>query len=79
MHIYRAGLSFAVTFLAAWLGARHADACTTFVHMVDGKVAIGRNYDWDMGQGLVIVNKRGVAKQAIPIGTGDRPLRWRSQ
>lgn len=63
----------------ALVEAHPADACTTFVRETDGKIAIGRNYDWDMGQGLVMVNKRGVGKQALSVGPGDRPLRWRSK
>ena len=32
-----------------------------------------------MGQGLVIVNKRGVAKQSLPAKPGDKPARWLSR
>ncbi len=52
-----------------------AAACTTFLldHVV------GKSYDWGMGQGLVLVNKRGVAKQALPMKQGDKPARWVSK
>ena len=53
--------------------------CTTFLlGSGDGRV-VGKSYDWDMGQGLLIANKRGVAKQSLPLGPGDQPLRWVSQ
>jgi hypothetical protein len=41
-----------------------------------GERVIGKSYDWHMGQGLVIVNKRGVAKQSLPAKPGDRPAKW---
>jgi choloylglycine hydrolase len=40
---------------------------------------VGKSYDWYMGQGLVIVNKRGVAKQSLPAKPGDRAARWVSR
>src|SRR4051812_39196688 len=53
--------------------ARPAHACTTFMLQRGGERVVGKSYDWYMGQGLVIVNKRGVAKQALPAKPGDRP------
>jgi penicillin V acylase-like amidase (Ntn superfamily) len=49
--------------------------CTTF--LLGG--VVGKSYDWGMGQGLVLVNKRGVAKQALPMKPGDKPARWVSK
>lgn len=37
-------------------------ACTTFCLKKNGEVLFGKNYDWMVGDGLVFVNKRGVAK-----------------
>src|SRR5215510_4345158 len=37
-------------------------ACTTFCLKRKGEVLFGKNYDWMIGDGLVFVNKRGVAK-----------------
>lgn len=51
-------------------------ACTTFCFLQDGAPVFGKNYDWNVADGLVIVNKRGVAKQAL--AQGD-PLRWTSR
>jgi choloylglycine hydrolase len=51
-------------------------ACTTFLLGNDPGRVVGKSYDWHMGQALVMANKRGVAKQAIPLGPHDQPLRW---
>ena len=71
-----AGVSFAVVLAAA---ARPADACTTFLLERGAERVVGKSYDWHMGQGLVMVNKRGVAKQSLPGKPGDRPARWVSR
>ena len=44
-----------------------------------GERVIGKSYDWHMGQGLVMVNKRGVAKQSLPAKPGDVPRSWLSR
>ena len=58
---------------------RPADACTTFMLSRGGEHVVGKSYDWFMGQGLVIVNKRGVAKQSLPAKPGDRAAQWVSR
>jgi choloylglycine hydrolase len=63
------------TMLAGWGVAR---ACSTFV-MEDGTGRVfGKNYDWDVADGLVIVNKRGMAKRALTEGTG-KAAEWVSR
>jgi penicillin V acylase-like amidase (Ntn superfamily) len=50
-----------VTLIAALLCCalpRPADACTTFMLERGGERVVGKSYDWYMGQGLLIVNKR---------------------
>ncbi|HUS66216.1 MAG TPA: hypothetical protein VMZ28_16800 [Kofleriaceae bacterium] len=54
-------------------------ACTTFLLEGPSFRVVGKSYDWDMGQGLVMVNKRGMAKQALPMVKGDKPARWVSK
>ncbi len=49
--------------------------CTTF--LMDGPV-IGKSYDWHMGDGLVVINKRGVAKRALVLSGQDEPATWTS-
>ena len=56
-------------------GAR-ADACTTFCYQRDGAIVFGKNYDWNVEDGLVIVNKRGMNKTAL---TEENPAQWTSQ
>ncbi|MBW2733721.1 MAG: hypothetical protein JRH20_15140 [Deltaproteobacteria bacterium] len=50
-----------------------AIACTTFL-MSDGtKVMVGKSYDWDIGAGLALTNKRGVEKTALVLSLNDTP------
>lgn len=55
-----------------------ASACTT-VHMTSNGSAMGKSYDWDIGYGLVVINKRGVSKVAMPTTPGDTAVTWTSQ
>ena len=57
-------------------------ACTTFQLIHEGQVFVGKNYDWMVEDGLIIVNKRGVSKTAYQ-STGDNtglgtPATWTS-
>lgn len=51
-------------------------ACTTFCLRDGERILFGKNYDWEVGEGLLVVNQRGVAKQA---DTGERLARWVSR
>lgn len=44
--------------------------CTTFGLARDGRSLFGQNYDWMVADGLVLVNKRGLAKGCVETGTG---------
>lgn len=50
----------------AWCGTSSispsASACTTFCLSRGGEVVFGRNYDFEIGDGMLVVNKRGVVK-----------------
>jgi hypothetical protein len=61
------------------LAAGRADACTTFELEGAGGRVVGKCYDWHLGHGLVVVNKRGVAKRAITLDPRNRPAEWRSK
>jgi choloylglycine hydrolase len=50
--------------------------CTTFCMRSGAEILVGKNYDWDIGDGHVIVNKRGVAKTSM---AGQDPARWVSR
>ncbi|HYI13131.1 MAG TPA: linear amide C-N hydrolase [Thermoanaerobaculia bacterium] len=53
------------------LGASAADACTTFCT----RGLFGRNYDFETGTGMVMVNKRGLAKTS----QRAQPASWTSR
>ena len=65
-------------FLVLTFSVNSVFGCTTFCLKTKDRVLFGRNYDWDIGDGLIFVNKRGVAKIA---GGGDNPhpARWVSR
>jgi len=52
-----------------------AGACTVMQMKIGGRWIVARNHDWVSGGGLVIVNPRGISKQAI---SPNNPLRWTS-
>jgi penicillin V acylase-like amidase (Ntn superfamily) len=72
---YVAAVSAAL--LACFLVSRPL-ACTTFCLKSRGEVLFGGNYDWDIGDGLVFVNKRGVAKTAADVDSPN-PAKWVSR
>ena len=41
------------------------NTCTTFSLESEGQQFMGKNYDWHLERGLVMVNKRGVSKTAL--------------
>lgn len=53
-------------------------ACTTFLLSRDGKHYFGRNYDWITGNGVVMVNARGLQKESLK-AEKDVPLNWVSR
>jgi penicillin V acylase-like amidase (Ntn superfamily) len=50
--------------------------CTTFCFQVRGDWIFGRNYDWNIEDCMITVNKRGVLKTAF---TRDNPATWTSR
>jgi len=46
--------------------------CTTFCMTVDGRVVFGANYDWDVRNGMIMVNKRSVSRESLT----QRPATW---
>ncbi len=57
------------------LVAVDAHPCTTFCMNVDGRVVFGANYDWDIRNGLIMVNKRYVSRESLTL----RPAYWVSR
>lgn len=62
---------------ASWI-AREAQACTTFCLHKGPRALFGKNYDWSVPDGLLVVNKRGVEKIAL-LPPSERPARWVSK
>lgn len=56
-----------------------AKACTTFLKEGGGHLLVGKSYDWHIGQGMVVANKRGVKKLAVRFKATDRPAQWVSR
>jgi hypothetical protein len=57
---------------------RPMGACTAFVIRGGGAVLLAKNLDWPVGEGLIFVNKRGVAKKAFGVG-GSAARDWTSK
>lgn len=53
-----------------------ARACSAFYLTQAGRQVVGQNYDWHVGVGHVIVNKKGLAKAAFVV---ERPATWTSR
>jgi penicillin V acylase-like amidase (Ntn superfamily) len=66
----------AAALLLVCLAVNSVLACTTFCLKDRGEVLFGKNYDWMIGDGLVFVNKRGVAKTAAE---ETNPAKWVSK
>lgn len=63
---------------AAWPG--RADACTTFCMDTPHGPVFGANLDLFIpGDGLVFINRRGVAKEGFQAGTTGRKAKWISK
>jgi len=68
---------FSVLFLLSFPFTQ-ARACTTFCLVGKGEVLFGANYDWNIGDGLIFVNKHGVVKTA-QVGDSSKPAKWVSK
>jgi penicillin V acylase-like amidase (Ntn superfamily) len=70
--------SLAVTIALLWLGvAPAAIACTTFCLLSEGRIVLGKNYDWYVVAGSLIVNKRNTERFAYPLN--DSGAKWISK
>ena len=56
-------------------------SCTTFSLVKDNQSIVGKNYDWHLEDGLIIINKRGVYKKAMQGSQkgSDRYATWTSK
>ncbi|RPI19592.1 MAG: linear amide C-N hydrolase [Ignavibacteriae bacterium] len=55
-----------------------AYACTTFCINTDNELVFGKNYDWMISYGLVIVNKKDVVKRSM-VGPNSIAAEWTSK
>ena len=62
--------------LGILLLAAAALSCTSFYIYTGDEAVVGKSFDWSVCDGLVVVNKRGIAKEAL-VGD-DNPARWTS-
>lgn len=62
-----------VIVLAALVAVAAANACTTFLLQDSTGTVFGRNYDWSLADGYLIVNKRQMAKTGL---AAANPARW---
>ncbi len=60
----------------ALVATQTARACTAFLQ--DGLFA-GKNLDWHINDGLLIANKRGIAKQALLLNPAEKAAEWVSK
>jgi len=67
------GCAFAVL-----LSGAPADACTSMLIKHKTGALMAKNYDWDVADGLLVVNPRGLAKTAL-VPDGAKPVRWTSR
>ena len=58
------------------LAVQTANACTAFLQE---DLLAGKNYDWHLDQGLLIVNKSGIAKRAMMLNPTENAAEWVSE
>lgn len=77
----RFSLLFVLCALFVCFACQTGQACTSFSFDQNGRPIFGKNYDWHLERGLVIINKRGVSKTALEDRTKDfGPFaRWTSK
>jgi choloylglycine hydrolase len=74
----RAFLCVVFVALSVGFAAPPADGCTTFLLNDGVRFVFGKNYDWMIRSGMLVVNQRGVAKISIA-DQGGNPARWVSR
>lgn len=73
-------LCLIICILAAFVAPQTSQACTAFFLDGGGQRLLGKNFDWYVGDGFVVVNKRHVKKAAIIAAVGDQPMvSWTSK
>jgi len=66
--------------IIACLVPQETQSCTSFCFETEDELLFGRSFDWHVGNGLVIVNKRNVSKSAWIGALSDSPVAaWTSK
>jgi choloylglycine hydrolase len=72
-------LFVAVIFLTVFFSAAQpGEACSTFQLQHGKHLVVGKNFDWHTDIGMVIINKRNIAKTAL-LPSPEKPARWVSK
>jgi penicillin V acylase-like amidase (Ntn superfamily) len=67
-----------IAFVLLLVYSEAAFACSTFLLNKDGQLVFGRNYDWVSGNGMLVVNTKGVKKMAL-VAEAENPASWISK
>jgi choloylglycine hydrolase len=70
---------FAVVLVALSFLTTQLDACTSFFVEGTSSAAMAKSYDWKMGHGLLVVNKKNVEKTSFAVKPDDVPVKWTSK
>jgi penicillin V acylase-like amidase (Ntn superfamily) len=69
---------FVISAILISLVANNVFSCTTFCFADKGQIVFGRNYDWDIGNGMLMINKRGMSKTAM-LQEDEKAAKWISK
>lgn len=69
-------LATTLTLAAVLTSVVPTQACTAFQYTVNGDLFLAKNYDFAMGEGMLLVNARGMAKQSVGV---TQPMDWVSR
>ena len=72
-------LLFIGILLVGFAVSRPAVPCTTFLAQHAGQPVFGRNYDWNVGAAIVVMNPRGLQKTSIVLDPRNSAATWTSK
>jgi len=72
----RTTLAWGLALGISWAAVRPAEACTTVALGPTDRTVVAKSYDWDVDEGLVLINPRGLEKQAFLLDRASRPAQW---
>ncbi len=69
---------FLIAMILLPLIGSNAFSCTTFCFADKGQIVFSRNYDWEIGNGMLMINKRGMSKTAM-LQEDEKAAKWVSK